>query len=147
MPGAVFRQPLLLEPSFPIPGAAVIVPLSLHDALPISTSFARPWPTADTNPGPHSVPPGPRSEEHTSELQSRQKLVSRLLLQKKTWRTVKIDGRQTHPRQATQIPARSSPSGRSRALRRPLSGHTAPPDETPPLPLDAGCGVPATAPS
>src|SRR5437870_8391911 len=61
--------------------------LSLHDALPISAArFARtqcqrlpirrsyPQPTADT-----SV----RSEEHTSELQSRGHLVCRLLLEKK----------------------------------------------------------------
>src|SRR3712207_8634588 len=33
--------------------------------------------------GRHSFGPGPRSEEHTSELQSRQYLVCRLLLEKK----------------------------------------------------------------
>src|SRR3712207_8550257 len=32
---------------------------------------------------PPRLPPGPRSEEHTSELQSRQYLVCRLLLEKK----------------------------------------------------------------
>src|SRR3712207_6983799 len=32
----------------------------------------------------HNLPPYPRSEEHTSELQSRQYLVCRLLLEKKT---------------------------------------------------------------
>src|SRR5690349_24780396 len=69
-----------------------IYTLSLHDALPISC--------ADTRPGPRSRPsrarrarrspraaarPGraARSEEHTSELQSRRDLVCRLLLEKK----------------------------------------------------------------
>src|SRR3712207_7347051 len=35
--------------------------------------------------GPPDRPPRPRSEEHTSELQSRQYLVCRLLLEKKTY--------------------------------------------------------------
>src|SRR3712207_8524894 len=35
---------------------------------------------------PYGSGPGPRSEEHTSELQSRQYLVCRLLLEKKTTR-------------------------------------------------------------
>src|SRR2546427_2990842 len=74
-----------------------IYTLSLHDALPISPSprrCARPirraptgrsrcgmrsWPTRRTRP-----PAGaPRSEEHTSELQSQSNLVCRLLLEKK----------------------------------------------------------------
>src|SRR5215510_16294827 len=56
-----------------------IYTLSLHDALPISR---RP-------PRPHGEPPrggsgaSRRSEEHTSELQSRGHLVCRLLLEKK----------------------------------------------------------------
>src|SRR5215203_7322652 len=55
-----------------------IYTLSLHDALPISgrsplnTDWTAHWPT-----------PCRRSEEHTSELQSRQYLVCRLLLEKK----------------------------------------------------------------
>src|SRR6476620_12694638 len=68
-----------------------IYTLSLHDALPISASppsvtttssprstwaLVRIWPGATTTPEP-------RSEEHTSELQSRQYLVCRLLLEKK----------------------------------------------------------------
>src|SRR3712207_7305820 len=36
-------------------------------------------------------PPGPRSEEHTSELQSRQYLVCRLLLEKKTKNTHQVN--------------------------------------------------------
>src|SRR3712207_7587521 len=74
-----------------------IYTLSLHDALPIlqrimdllppEASVAR-KPTEEeirrASPG-GTVPPGDesRSEEHTSELQSRQYLVCRLLLEKK----------------------------------------------------------------
>src|SRR3712207_8209259 len=84
-----------------------IYTLSLHDALPIFTHRQRlprrrrqhpPDPAvrrARPRPGearlerqprdPGGVhPPGGRSEEHTSELQSRQYLVCRLLLEKKT---------------------------------------------------------------
>src|SRR3712207_7527203 len=82
-----------------------IYTLSLHDALPISaTSSSRPARTPSrsaTIPGtsarrssssrasrscfarPTTRPARPRSEEHTSELQSRQYLVCRLLLEKK----------------------------------------------------------------
>src|SRR2546429_5307951 len=60
-----------------------IYTLSLHDALPISprswkNSSASPW----LLPWIASVP-ARRSEEHTSELQSRLHLVCRLLLEKK----------------------------------------------------------------
>src|SRR5690349_25019732 len=65
-----------------------IYTLSLHDALPISCRryarrdrFAGPRAAARAQ-GPHSVPVF-RSEEHTSELQSRRDLVCRLLLEKK----------------------------------------------------------------
>src|ERR1035437_11204913 len=55
-----------------------IYTLSLHDALPISGS----WCYRCCNPrGPKRV--AARSEEHTSELQSRQYIVCRLLLEKK----------------------------------------------------------------
>src|SRR5947209_11213969 len=65
-----------------------IYTLSLHDALPILSSPSTRGGRHD--PSPH-VPGGlhgprriaPRSEEHTSELQSRQYLVCRLLLEKK----------------------------------------------------------------
>src|SRR5690606_41121560 len=78
-----------------------IYPLSLHDALPISGS-SPPSPPAGTSSSSSSRPPSsgcrrwcartpararrsgsPRSEEHTSELQSRENLVCRLLLEKK----------------------------------------------------------------
>src|SRR3712207_7053923 len=81
-----------------------IYTLSLHDALPISRRPRRLWrrPAPSRSPGraaaprpsrprvPRSRRPRPslwplwsRSEEHTSELQSRQYLVCRLLLEKK----------------------------------------------------------------
>src|SRR5438445_5044277 len=71
-----------------------IYTLSLHDALPICPrteqyphhhpglcrSVAAPAPE---RPDPGAAPEVDRSEEHTSELQSRQYLVCRLLLEKK----------------------------------------------------------------
>src|SRR3712207_6962428 len=42
-------------------------------------------------------PRGPRSEEHTSELQSRQYLVCRLLLEKKKTKTMITDTQSTKP--------------------------------------------------
>src|SRR2546422_6068945 len=66
-----------------------IYTLSLHDALPISwrarsarsLSTGRGWPKCPDNSPPSRRTP--RSEEHTSELQSRLHLVCRLLLEKK----------------------------------------------------------------
>src|SRR5947209_11078500 len=76
---------------FTVAAPSYIHTLSLHDALPICRR-----PTAATAGGTAraaegGVPAGPsgaasrrgRSEEHTSELQSRQYLVCRLLLEKK----------------------------------------------------------------
>src|SRR2546430_12672592 len=70
-----------------------IYTLSLHDALPISTSRRRPWASRGTTPRASSSPSTSstgsssgtrsRSEEHTSELQSQSNLVCRLLLEKK----------------------------------------------------------------
>src|SRR5947209_15315253 len=66
-----------------------IYTLSLHDALPIFTSFND---TITQSAASHNVAVADitglfdrdgRSEEHTSELQSRQYLVCRLLLEKK----------------------------------------------------------------
>src|SRR3712207_7558305 len=80
-----------------------IYTLSLHDALPICRAARRP-PRRSRRPAPRAACPGRRgpprapgagrrsstdpsaprrSEEHTSELQSRQYLVCRLLLEKK----------------------------------------------------------------
>src|SRR5216684_8947614 len=63
-----------------------IYTLSLHDALPISTLVAILTKTSmSTSPGSQVsfANEPPRSEEHTSELQSRLHLVCRLLLEKK----------------------------------------------------------------
>src|SRR3712207_9197799 len=81
-----------------------IYTLSLHDALPIFRRVRRQWPSFLLQPAAsdrvgHGVGAGcgrrgplargafghraARSEEHTSELQSRQYLVCRLLLEKK----------------------------------------------------------------
>src|SRR5690606_41271140 len=75
---------------------AEIYTLSLHDALPISDRARRlprqaPPPRHARGRGHHERHGGhrgdrdgrPRSEEHTSELQSRENLVCRLLLEKK----------------------------------------------------------------
>src|SRR5947209_15409542 len=60
-----------------------IYTLSLHDALPIFFSqYSLPVSTSMCITGA-TVGVGLRSEEHTSELQSRQYLVCRLLLEKK----------------------------------------------------------------
>src|SRR5690606_39584442 len=45
--------------------------------------LARPQADRERRPRRHSGAPRPRSEEHTSELQSRENLVCRLLLEKK----------------------------------------------------------------
>src|SRR5216683_8451153 len=67
-----------------------IYTLSLHDALPISSPRASSRPSArsstpnrPTRSGNRCCAPAARSEEHTSELQSRSDLVCRLLLEKK----------------------------------------------------------------
>src|SRR5690606_42163310 len=84
------------------PPSAEIYTLSLHDALPISHALAvvalqrkeiqtRPGIGSDHGGqhrrlaigGDHRAGGQPRSEEHTSELQSRENLVCRLLLEKK----------------------------------------------------------------
>src|SRR5579883_3581382 len=57
-----------------------IYTLSLHDALPISSSTP---PSNGHSCAGHGRWPTRRSEEHTSELQSRENLVCRLLLEKK----------------------------------------------------------------
>src|SRR3712207_7337574 len=69
-----------------------IYTLSLHDALPIwrgrdggacSAPPEEGWRVPHTRRQPHPRDGRQRSEEHTSELQSRQYLVCRLLLEKK----------------------------------------------------------------
>src|SRR5216684_9414853 len=61
-----------------------IYTLSLHDALPISTRrITQSGGRLALSTNSPSVSAGARSEEHTSELQSRLHLVCRLLLEKK----------------------------------------------------------------
>src|SRR5437870_12291122 len=64
-----------------------IYTLSLHDALPIFARYPGWGRSGDLNAGPSLRLSGSaaetRSEEHTSELQSRGHLVCRLLLEKK----------------------------------------------------------------
>src|SRR5277367_7101508 len=57
-----------------------IYTLSLHDALPICISG---FGASPESPAARSPSNTPRSEEHTSELQSHHDLVCRLLLEKK----------------------------------------------------------------
>src|SRR5437868_13246905 len=69
-----------------------IYTLSLHDALPISAKF---WPRSINDREPWGLRTWGlvlenRSEEHTSELQSRFDLVCRLLLEKKKKKKNKI---------------------------------------------------------
>src|SRR5258708_17560018 len=80
-----------------------IYTLSLHDALPISCSAAalldwtiaaRTFHRPPTRPNATAYPSG-RSEEHTSELQSPDHLVCRLLLEKK--KKKQKDGRHNDP--------------------------------------------------
>src|SRR6266700_7705348 len=66
-----------------------IYTLSLHDALPIAAAMA-PGMTAQEAFEAALARPDGRSEEHTSELQSRENLVCRLLLEKKKKKRKKI---------------------------------------------------------
>src|SRR6478672_13558991 len=85
------RQPLLyflhVHRSFFFNATATteLYTLSLHDALPIcSTAASTPRPPVTSSPPSRSCASrSRRSEEHTSELQSRSDLVCRLLLEKK----------------------------------------------------------------
>src|SRR5690349_3611503 len=92
-----FRIPFDLHVLFILPASALtqIYTLSLHDALPICAAFRRAAAARGTGAGA-GKPAGragarrtarrarcARSEEHTSELQSRRDLVCRLLLEKK----------------------------------------------------------------
>src|SRR5690349_23428417 len=63
----------------------VIYTLSLHDALPISQFAAVEAPAPILERLIETIEYEKRSEEHTSELQSRRDLVCRLLLEKKKY--------------------------------------------------------------
>src|SRR5438477_6432093 len=82
---------------FPHPATTDIYTLSLHDALPISpcrnsrparrSRFAGSGHSSVLERWGRTCKSGPRSEEHTSELQSHVNIVCRLLLEKKKIRT------------------------------------------------------------
>src|SRR6266511_6425190 len=72
-----------------------IYTLSLHDALPISARVHRATGRTDH---PAEQGSGIRSEEHTSELQSRENLVCRLLLEKKKMRCKAMKLRNINPK-------------------------------------------------
>src|SRR5207244_12535681 len=95
--------------SFTHTSTTAIYTLSLHDALPISFVaipfylqhrfgysavkmglLITPWPLAVAIAAPIATASGQRSEEHTSELQSPDHLVCRLLLEKKNLRLSRL---------------------------------------------------------
>src|SRR5437868_15040748 len=97
-------QPILLRSHLYVlffffldPAPTDIYTLSLHDALPISPRVSRSnsrrskgSPTSSPGAGRFSPSRRDRSEEHTSELQSRFDLVCRLLLEKKNKKQDKV---------------------------------------------------------
>src|SRR5437660_3146362 len=90
-----------------------IYTLSLHDALPISMSQSvRHLLEIRFNGDPGATEAQDRSEEHTSELQSRGHLVCRLLLEKKKWHAQDgpVDTR-SHRREERIVLREASPEG------------------------------------
>src|SRR5207302_6117557 len=98
----VLEQLILMSFFFTNTATTDIYTLSLHDALPISWHSPLRWfahwrRRATSRSGPRKPPQlesravRQRSEEHTSELQSRENLVCRLLLEKKKSRRVSLD--------------------------------------------------------
>src|SRR5690625_7121695 len=77
-----FTSNYILSFFFTDPATTEIYTLSLHDALPISKTQAGRCSTKKYHANYRAGRKG-RSEEHTSELQSRGHLVCRLLLEKK----------------------------------------------------------------
>src|SRR3989442_3346972 len=96
-----------------------IYTLSLHDALPIYARDPQPAGDREAVGAPrHALEQpirGRRSEEHTSELQSRPHLVCRLLLEKKKTAQALQPSRVGAPR---HVAATRSPPRRSRQTRR-----------------------------
>src|SRR5947209_15872523 len=99
------------------PATTEIYTLSLHDALPISSWMKFTWCLAKFRF--QSKSRGSRSEEHTSELQSRQYLVCRLLLEKKKrsratrrGQTIGAVDVAAHSRHSAQVSRRRSACGR-----------------------------------
>src|SRR2546427_7528602 len=89
-----------------------IYTLSLHDALPISSKKANPRRAGTGGPtrgGTRPSHPSPRSEEHTSELQSQSNLVCRLLLEKKKKYTTLLSPRALYILQRRASHSRRTP--------------------------------------
>src|SRR5436309_10718340 len=101
---------------FNAPATTEIYTLSLHDALPISLPAPQRQQHADRHAHPrhrHGLTHHQRSEEHTSELQSRENLVCRLLLEKK-----KNTNNHSLP---TNPPSSTAQTVVAHALRQPLA--------------------------
>src|SRR2546428_7450208 len=81
-----------------------IYTLSLHDALPIWRWLFTPAELGDLLDGLNAILLSSRSEEHTSELQSRSDLVCRLLLEKKKNRASSASNLSTYRTPATIHP-------------------------------------------
>src|SRR3712207_8298506 len=80
------------HPDAPLRSLTVLAtPVDFRHMGPLADVFRVGGMTVDSVLGPDgNVPPSVRSEEHTSELQSRQYLVCRLLLEKKKKSTLNI---------------------------------------------------------
>src|SRR5438874_9228273 len=89
------------------PATTEIYTLSLHDALPIclitASTRSIDCSTLDTRPKASAAAMNPRSEEHTSELQSRRDLVCRLLLEKKKKKKKQQKKKKKHKKTSTKI--------------------------------------------
>src|SRR5438105_7053202 len=87
-----------------------IYTLSLHDALPICSRSRRRCRISAGGTGVRAAGPVPRSEEHTSELQSRVDLVCRLLLEKKKKKKTQRGIAPLPTRNSTRTPPRLAPT-------------------------------------
>src|SRR5438874_9678577 len=94
-----------------------IYTLSLHDALPISRFRARQVDGSGSRRDDDDQRRRDRSEEHTSELQSRRDLVCRLLLEKKNQKT------RSPPEEVPGHPVLSSVAALRREYMPPPSLH------------------------
>src|SRR5436309_16132715 len=79
----VLRYPVFFFFFFNDTATTEIYTLSLHDALPIYSDADAGSPRCAQRMPKRFIAHSERSEEHTSELQSRENLVCRLLLEKK----------------------------------------------------------------
>src|SRR5690348_17661817 len=80
----LFRSSLVACPAIPSVSSVIPCSSSAPPRSPTSTATWRSWPWTWSRPcGPPRASGWPRSEEHTSELQSPVHLVCRLLLEKK----------------------------------------------------------------